>query len=44
MTEQMWKTFGEAGSGLRDMVKMAAEDGVEFPLPDDVIKYIKGFQ
>ena len=44
MTEHVWKTFGGAGSGLQDMVQMAAQDGVDFPIPSDVLKFIKGFQ
>lgn len=43
MTEQVWKTFGGAGSGLHEIVKQAAQDGVSFPVPEDVLKYIKGF-
>lgn len=44
MTEQMWKASGGAGSGLQEMVQMAAQDGADFPIPSDVLKFIKGFQ
>lgn len=44
MTEQIWKRFGGAGSGMQEVVEMAAQDGVSFPVPADVIKYLKGFQ
>jgi len=40
MTERVAKTLG---GNWRDIVKQAAQDGVSFPVPDDVLKYIKGF-
>jgi hypothetical protein len=40
MTARVAKTFG---GNWHDIVKQAAEDGVAFPVPDDVLKYIKGF-
>lgn len=40
MTEQVAKSFG---GSWQDIVKQAAQDGVPFPVPDDVLKYIKGF-
>jgi hypothetical protein len=40
MTQQVAKTFG---GSWHDIVKQAAQDGVAFPLPDDVLRYIKGF-
>jgi len=40
MTERVAKTFG---GSWRDIVKQAAQDGVSFPVPDDVLGYIKGF-
>src|SRR5207245_2029123 len=40
MTQQVAKTFG---GSWQDIVKQAAQDDVAFPLPDDVIRYIKGF-
>lgn len=43
MTERVWKAFGGAGSGLHGIVKQAAQDGVSFPVPEHVLKYIKGF-
>ena len=43
MTERVWKTFGGTGSGLHEIVTQATQDGVSFPLPADVLKYIKGF-
>jgi hypothetical protein len=44
MTEQIWKRFGGAGSGLQDAVEMAAQEGVTFPMPANALKYLKGFQ
>jgi hypothetical protein len=38
------KTFGGAGFGVQGMVRMAAEDGLECPIPANVLKFIKGFQ
>jgi len=40
MTERIPKTF--SGS-WHDIVKQAAHDGVAFPVPDDVLRYMKGF-
>ncbi len=40
MTQRVAKTFG---GDWRDIVKQAAQDGVAFPVPDDVLQYIKGF-
>jgi len=40
MTARVAKTFG---GSWQDIVKQAAEEGVSFPVPDDVLKYIKGF-
>jgi predicted short-subunit dehydrogenase-like oxidoreductase (DUF2520 family) len=39
-TAQVAKT---SGGSRRDTVKQAGQDGAAFPVPDDVIKYIKGF-
>ena len=44
MTERVLKTFGGTGSGLQGIVEMAAQSGVTFPIPADVLKYFKGFQ
>ena len=41
MTQQVAKAFG---GSWQDIIKQASDDGVAFPLPDDVIKYIKGFK
>ena len=43
MTERVWKTVGGSGSGLHEIVSQGAKDGVEFPVPQDVLKYIRGF-
>ena len=40
VTEQVAKTYG---GSWQDIVKQAAQDGVPFPVPDDVLRYIKGF-
>jgi len=40
MSDRVAKTFGGT---WRDVVRHAAEDGVPFPLPDDILPYIKGF-
>ena len=40
MTSRVAKTFG---GSWQDIVKQAAEDGVAFPVPDDVLRHIKGF-
>ena len=39
MTETVAKTFG---GSWHDIVKQAAQDGVAFPVPDDVFRYMKG--
>ena len=44
MTEEVWQTSGGQGCGLQLMVEMAAQEGIDFPLPSDVLKYVKGFQ
>jgi hypothetical protein len=44
MTEQVWKRFGGAGSGMQEVVEMAAQDGVTFPMPTNTLKYLKEFQ
>ena len=38
------KLFGGGASGMQDLVQMAAEDGLECPLPANILKFIKGFQ
>ncbi len=38
MTQQIAKTLGV---GWRDIVRQAVQDGVVFPLPDDILRYIK---
>ena len=40
MSDRVAKTFG---GGWRDVVASAAQDGVSFPVPDDVLRYVKGF-
>ena len=40
MTQGVAKSFG---GDWRDVIKQAAQDGVEFPMPDDVLKHMKGF-
>jgi hypothetical protein len=40
MTTQVARTFG---GNWHDIIKEAARDGVEFPVPDDVLRHIKGF-
>jgi hypothetical protein len=40
MTSRVAKTIG---GSWQDIVKLAAEDGVAFPVPDDVLRHIKGF-
>jgi len=44
MTEQVWKKFGGVGSGMQEVVEMAAQDGVSFPIPANILKYLKGIQ
>jgi hypothetical protein len=29
---------------LQEVVEMATKDGVRFPVPSDVLRYLKGFQ
>jgi len=43
MSEQMWKGTGAKGNGLLELVKMAKQEGIDFPVPEDVLKYIKEF-
>lgn len=40
MTARVAKTFG---GSWHDIVKQAAQDGVAFPVPDDILRYMKGF-
>ena len=40
VTERVVKTFG---GSWHDIVKQAAQEGIAFPLPDDILRYIKGF-
>ncbi|MFZ3122125.1 MAG: hypothetical protein WA104_01990 [Thermodesulfovibrionales bacterium] len=40
VTERVAKTFG---GSWHDIVKQATQDGVAFPVPYDVLRYIKGF-
>ena len=40
MTARVAKTLG---GSWQDIIKQAAEDGAAFPVPDDVLQYIKGF-
>src|SRR4051794_1234940 len=40
MSDRAAKTFGGT---WRDVLRHAAEDGVPFPLPDNVLAHIKGF-
>ena len=39
-TARVAKTFG---GSWQDIVRQGAQDGVSFPVPEDVLKYIKGF-
>jgi hypothetical protein len=43
MSQRVWKTFGGTGSGQNEIAELAAQDGVSFPVPSDVLKYIKAF-
>lgn len=40
MSDQVAKTFG---GSWRDVVASAEQEGVPFPMPNDVLKYVKGF-
>jgi len=40
MTARVAKTLG---GSWQDIIKQAAEDGAAFPVPHDVLQYIKGF-
>ena len=40
MSDRVAKTFG---GSWRDVVASAAQDGVPFPMSDDVLRYIKSF-
>jgi hypothetical protein len=40
MSDRVAKTFG---GSWRDVVASAAQDGVPFPMSDDVLRYVKGF-
>jgi len=44
MTEGVWKAFSGTGCGLKETVGMAQQEGIAFAVPDEVLKYIKGFQ
>jgi hypothetical protein len=43
-TEQIWKAFGGVGQGLQQVAEMASQEGAPFPMPAEVLKYVKGFQ
>ena len=40
ISDRVAKTFGGT---WRDVVASAAQDGVPFPMPDDVLRYVKSF-
>jgi hypothetical protein len=40
MSDRVAKTFG---GSWRDVVASAAQDGVPFPIPEDILRYVKGF-
>ena len=40
MTERVAKSFG---GDWHDIVEQAGQDGVAFPVPEDVVRYMKGF-
>lgn len=40
MTMQVGRNFG---TDWRDIFKQAAQDGVSFPVSDDVLRHVKGF-
>ena len=40
MSDHIAKTFG---GSWRDVVASAAQDGVRFPIPEDVLRHVKGF-
>ena len=40
MTARVAKTFG---GSWHDILKQAAQNGVAFPVPDDVLRFMKGF-
>ena len=44
MTERVCQQFGPGNSGIQEVFGMAAADGVDFPLPPNVLKHLKGFQ
>ena len=40
MSDRVAKTFG---GSWRDVVASAAQDGVAFPIPDDILQHVKSF-
>ena len=40
MTDRVAKSFGDT---WQNVVRLAAQDGVDFPIPEDILKHIKGF-
>jgi hypothetical protein len=44
MTQRLCKTFPAAGSSFQEVVALAAQEGINFPLPPDVLSHLKGFQ
>jgi len=44
MAEGMGRTLGGCEGSLREILRMAEQDGVQFPMPDEVVRYVKGFQ
>jgi hypothetical protein len=42
MSDHVAKTFG--GSWRDVVTARAAQDGVPFPMPDEVLRYVKGFR
>jgi len=40
MTDRVAKSFGDT---WQNVVRLAAQDGIDFPIPDDILRHIKGF-
>jgi hypothetical protein len=43
MSERVWKALGRVGPGLHKLADEAGREGAPFPVPPEVLKYIRGF-
>ena len=44
LRQQTWKRYGGSDYGISMTFGMAADGSVDFPMPVNVLRYLKGFQ